>query len=68
MDTFKRYLDKYLRTVSDEPQILGYTALQRAESNSLFDMAQFSGAQLVSTLEEADQMGQMYVACVYPDS
>ena len=40
--------------VSDEPQISRYTALPRwrAESNSIFDMAQLAGAQLVSTLEE----------------
>ena len=28
----------------DEPQILGYTALRTAESNSLWNMAQFHGA------------------------
>ena len=56
VDTFKRCLDKYLRMVPDEPHISGYTALRRAESNSLFDMAQFASAQLVSTLEESDQV------------
>ena len=56
VDTFKRCLDKYLRIVPDEPNISGYTALRRAESNSLFDMAQFASAQLVSTLEEPDQV------------
>ena len=59
LDTFKRCLDKYLRMVPDEPHISRYTALQRAESNSLFDMAQFASAQLVSKLEESDQV---YVA------
>ena len=49
-----RYI--YLRMVPDEPHISGYTALRRAESNSLFDMAQFARAQLVSTLEESDQV------------
>ena len=56
VDTFKRCLDKYLRMVPDEPHISGYTALRRAESNSLFDMAQVASAQLVSTLEESDQV------------
>ena len=35
---------------------LVYTAKRRAESNSLLDIAQFAGAQLVSTLEYPDQM------------
>ena len=55
VDPFKRCLDKYLRMVPDEPHISGYTALRRADSNSLFDMAQFANSQLVSTLEEPDQ-------------
>ena len=56
VDTLKRCLDKYLGMVPDEPHICGYTALRRAESNSLFDMAQFASAQLVSALEEPDQV------------
>ena len=56
VDTFKRCLDKYLGMVPDESHISGFTALRRAESNSLFDMAQFASAQLVSTLEEPDQV------------
>ena len=56
VDTFKRCLDKYLGMVPDEPHICGYVALRRAESNSLFDMAQFASAQLVSALEEPDQV------------
>ena len=55
VDISKRYLAKYLRMFPAEPQISGYTAWQRADSNSLFDMAQFASAQLVSTLEEPDQ-------------
>ena len=55
-DTFKRCLDKYISMVPDEPHISGYTALRRAESNSLFDMAQFASAHLVSTLEAPDQV------------
>ena len=54
VDTFKRCLDKYLRMVPDEPHISRYTVLRRAESNSLFDMALFGSAQLVSALEEPD--------------
>ena len=56
VDTFKRCLDKYLGMVPDEPHICGYTALRRAESNGLFDMAQFTSAQLISALEEPDQV------------
>ena len=41
VETFKRSLDKYLRGVPDEPQIPGYTALRRAETNSLIHMAKF---------------------------
>lgn len=52
VDTFKRSLDKYLRTVPDEPQIPGYTAMRRAESNSLIHMTQFSTAQQAPMLEE----------------
>ena len=48
--------DKYLRMVPDEHHISGYTALRRAESKSLFDMAQLASAQIVSTLEESDQV------------
>ena len=42
IDSFKHYLDKYLATVPDEPQIRGYTAMRRAESNSLLHMALFA--------------------------
>ena len=38
VETFKAALNKYLRLVPDEPQIPGYTAQRRAESNSLLDM------------------------------
>ena len=54
VDTFKRYLDTNLRMVPEKPHIIGYTAWRRVESNSLFDKAEFAGAQLVSTLEEPD--------------
>ena len=56
VDTFKRCLDKYVKMVPDGPHISGYTALRRSESNSLFDMALFASAQLVSMLEEPDQV------------
>ena len=41
VDTFKRRLDNYLTTIPDEPQVLGYTAQRRADSNSVLDMAKF---------------------------
>ena len=44
-DTFKRVLDKYLATVPDEPQVRGYTAMRRADSNSVLHMAQFATSQ-----------------------
>ena len=42
VDIFKSKLDKFLRSVPDEPQIPGYTAMRRAESNSLLDMIKFA--------------------------
>ena len=44
VDCFKRKLDKYLQTVPDEPQISGYTAQRRADSNSLLDMTRLATA------------------------
>ena len=38
LQTFKRKLDKFLRTIADEPQSPGYTAGRRAVSNSLVHM------------------------------
>ena len=38
VDIFKRRLDKYLSTIPDEPQVLGYTAQRRADSNSILHM------------------------------
>ena len=34
MDKSKRCLDKHLSTIPDEPQVLGYIAQRRADSNS----------------------------------
>ena len=39
---FKHNLDLYLKSVPDEPQIPGYTECRRADTNSIFDMNQFS--------------------------
>ena len=39
---FKRELDRYLARVPDEPLIPGYTAMRRANSNSLLDMIPIS--------------------------
>ena len=47
VDTFKFYLDKYLATVPDEPLVRGYTAMRRAESNSLLFMARLAAFQQV---------------------
>ena len=44
VDCFKRKLDKYLWTVPNEPQIPGYTAQRRADSNSLVDMSRYASA------------------------
>ena len=44
VESFKRRLDRYLITIPDEPQIPGYTAQRRAESNSLLDMTSLSQA------------------------
>ena len=52
VDSFKRSLDKYLKSIPDEPQIRGYTAMRRAESNSLLHMSQLTPAQSTFTLEE----------------
>ena len=37
-DTFKYHLDLFLKTVPDEPLMLGYTQFRQAQSNSLVDM------------------------------
>ena len=44
MDSFKRKLDRYIQCVPDEPQIPGYTAQRRAETNSLLDMTRLVSA------------------------
>ena len=38
VDIFKNKLDSFLIQVPDEPQINGYTANRRADSNSIIDM------------------------------
>ena len=38
LDRFKGELDKYLMVIPDEPQITGYTANHRVESNSILHM------------------------------
>ena len=55
MDSFKIKLDKFMKTVSDEPQIAGYTSYRRANSNSLLDMHKLVNSQLVYTLEEDEE-------------
>ena len=56
VDFFKRQLDTFIRTVSDEPQITGYTAIRRTDSNNILHIIQFAAAQLVSTLEVPDSL------------
>ena len=51
VDSFKRSLDKFLRGVPDEPQIPGYTAQRRAESNSLLDMARLHNSHEETRVE-----------------
>ena len=38
VEKFKNALDTHLKTIPDEPQIHGYTACRRANSNSIIDM------------------------------
>lgn len=51
VDCFKRTLDKYLRDVPDEPQIPGYTAQRRADSNSLLHMSRLATAHHLPMVE-----------------
>ena len=51
VDIFKRRLDKYLSTIPDEPQVLGYTAQRRADSNSILHMGKFAYAHWPSQVE-----------------
>ena len=44
LDSFKRALDQFLNTVPDEPQIPGYTACRRADSNSITHMCKSKAA------------------------
>lgn len=54
LDAFKRKLDRFLTTVPDEPQMTGYTAMRRADSNSVIHMTQYATAQLDLVLEGPD--------------
>ena len=38
LDSFKSALDRYLKTVPDEPTLVGYTACRRADTNSIIHM------------------------------
>ena len=38
IERFKGTLDTYLKTIPDEPQVIGYTVCRRASSNSIIDM------------------------------
>ena len=51
-DCFKRQLDLYLKTIPDEPQVPGYTAQRRADTNSLLDMSRLAETYLSPVVEE----------------
>ena len=38
LDIFKKGLDSFLSQIPDEPQLAGYTAIRKTDSNSLVDM------------------------------
>ena len=60
LETFKRAVDQFLKTVPDEPQLVGYTAQRRASSNSLLEMvnvARKSCAPFVLRLERRQELG-----------
>ncbi len=38
LDIFKKGIDDFLSKIPDEPQLIGYTAMRKADSNSLVDM------------------------------
>ena len=51
VNTFKGYLDSYLKNIPDEPQVPGYTVCRRAETNSLIDMVELSRVDDVDVFE-----------------
>ena len=62
VDTFKYHLDRFLKTIPDEPQIQGYTAQRRSDTNSLIDMVKFAEAHSMPRVEvpgelEPDSLG-----------
>ena len=66
VDIFKRRLDKFLSTIPDETQVLGYTAQRRADSNSILHMGKFADAHWPSQVEvfgEADSPSRR--GCAY---
>ena len=46
VEDFKKELDKNLLQIPDEPQIPGYTAMRRRETNSILDMIDTTRDQL----------------------
>jgi hypothetical protein len=50
LDSFKSALDRYLKTVPDEPTLVGYTACRRADTNSILHMHKFSMKSASSSL------------------
>ena len=56
VETCKLHFDRFLATVPDEPQVRGYTAMRRAESNSLLHMAQLAGPNKFSWRRQQAQL------------
>ena len=65
VDSFKYHLDKFLKTVPDEPQVQGYTAQRRCDSNSLIDMTKFAKAHSMSRVEVPGVFTPDRTGCAY---
>ena len=59
IDTFKAKLDRHLSLVPDEPQIQGYTAQRRSETNSLLDMGRLALHNDEQEGEDLNQSGTL---------
>ena len=52
VDQLKKRLDRYIMyTIQDEPRVLGYTAQQRTDPNSILHMGKFVNAHWPSQVE-----------------
>ena len=57
-ESFKKTLDKFLKTIPDEPQTHAYTYIRRAEYNSLLYAIPLTTVRHPSISEEFDNMPQ----------